>query len=93
MNYFQNFVYCTILSALLIVPITFTFAQDVSEDTTCAQRDLSDVLRSALNKPAKVKSEKSGSFIAFPIIGSNPATGFMVGLGGQYAFKMPERNY
>jgi outer membrane protein assembly factor BamA len=90
MKYYRYFFFCTIISVLLIISVTFAIAQDVSEDTTCTQRDLSDVLRSALNKPAKVKSEKSSSFIAFPIIGSNPATGFMVGLGGQYAFKMPE---
>ncbi len=65
-------------------------AQETTSDSACAQRDLSDVLRNALHKPPKVKSDKSSSFIAFPIIGSNPATGFMVGLGGQYAFKMPE---
>ena len=64
-------------------------AQDVQVDTLCPQRDLSDVLRKALNKPPKVQSENTSSFIAFPIIGSNPATGFMVGLGGQYAFKKP----
>jgi len=27
-----------------------------------------------------------------PIIGSNPATGFMFGIGGQYAFKIPEQS-
>jgi hypothetical protein len=27
--------------------------------------------------------------LLFPIIGSNPAIGFMLGEGGQYAFKMP----
>lgn len=65
-------------------------AQEVITDTTCPQRDLSDVIRNAMHKPPKVKSEKASSLIVFPIIGSNPATGFMVGLGGQYAFKMPE---
>jgi hypothetical protein len=65
-------------------------AQDTITNTACAQRDLSDVIRKAMHKPAKAKAEQSSSLIAFPIIGSNPATGFMVGLGGQYAFKMPE---
>jgi hypothetical protein len=65
-------------------------AQEVNSDSACAQRDLSDVIRKAMHKPPKVKSEKTSSLIAFPIIGSNPATGFMVGLGGQYAFKMKE---
>lgn len=66
------------------------FAQEIHSDSACLQRDLSDVIRKAMHKPPKVKSEKSSSLIAFPIIGSNPATGFMVGLGGQYAFKMKE---
>jgi len=70
-----------------------SLAQDstaVQKDTTCVQRDLPDVIRSAMNKPPKVKVEKTGSLLLLPIIGSNPATGFMVGVGGQYAFKMPE---
>ncbi|TFH39449.1 MAG: hypothetical protein E4G95_01080, partial [Bacteroidia bacterium] len=65
-------------------------AQDpvfVQPDTTCPERDLSDLIRGALNKPPKVKSEDAGSLMLLPIIGSNPATGFMVGVGGQYAFK------
>ena len=44
---------------------------------------------SALNKPPKVKPESAGSLLLLPIIGSNPATGFMIGVGGQYAFKVP----
>ena len=53
------------------------------------EKDLSDVIRSALHKPPKVKSAGAGSLILLPIIGSNPATGFMLGVGGQYAFKVP----
>lgn len=68
----------------------FAQTDSIPDSNRCAQRDLSDVIRKAMHKPPKVKSEKTSSLIAFPIIGSNPATGFMVGLGGQYAFKMPE---
>lgn len=57
-------------------------------DTICDQKDLPQLIREARNKPLKVKEEGSGSLILVPIIGSNPATGFMVGVGGQYAFKM-----
>jgi hypothetical protein len=64
--------------------------QKMALDSACAQRDISDVIRKARHKPPKENSEKTSSLIAFPIIGSNPATGFMFGLGGQYAFKMPE---
>lgn len=86
---------CMAMKAGLLGGILFLFhflsaAQERGADTACPQRDLSDVIRKAMHKPPKLKSEKSSSLIAFPIIGSNPATGFMVGLGGQYAFKMPE---
>jgi outer membrane protein assembly factor BamA len=70
-----------------------THAQDttsVKTDTSCVQQDLSDVVRSALNKPPKAKKPQAGSLLLLPIIGSNPATGFMIGVGGQYAFQMPE---
>jgi len=80
---------------LLIIALVFpsvSVAQDlpVTTDTTCVQRDLPDVIRSAMNKPAKVKAASSGSLLLIPVIGSNPATGFVFGVGGQYAFKMPE---
>ena len=69
----------------------YAFGQDAAiADTACRQRDLAEILRKALHKPPKVKSGETSSLIAFPIFGSNPATGFMLGLGGQYAFKMPE---
>jgi outer membrane protein assembly factor BamA len=58
-------------------------------DTGCIQRDLKDVVRGVLHKPAKEKPGKTGSLLLVPIVGSNPATGFMVGVGGQSAFKMP----
>jgi outer membrane protein assembly factor BamA len=53
------------------------------------QKDLGDVIREALHKPPKIKPESAGSLLLLPIIGSNPATGFMVGVGGQFAFKVP----
>lgn len=65
-------------------------AQDLTGVDTCVQQDVGDIIREALNKPPKVKPSSEGSLLLLPIIGSNPATGFMVGVGGQYAFKMPE---
>jgi hypothetical protein len=59
-------------------------------DTTCIERDLSDVIRDKFNLKDQAKNEKSSSVLVFPIIGSNPATGFMFGFGGQAAFKLPE---
>lgn len=61
-----------------------------ASDTLCNQKDLPDVIREARNKPLKVKTAGSSSLLLMPIVGSNPATGFMFGVGGQYAFKMPE---
>jgi len=57
-------------------------------DTACVQKDLPQLIREARNKAPKSKETGAGSLILVPIIGSNPATGFMFGVGGQYAFKM-----
>ncbi len=77
---------------ILIYPCNLS-AQDslmIRSDTICPERDISDLLRAALNKPPKTKPEDASSLMLLPIIGSNPAIGFMVGVGGQYAFKMSE---
>jgi outer membrane protein assembly factor BamA len=55
-------------------------------DTTCIPTDISEIIREALHKPPKA-SDKSNGLLLFPIIGSNPAIGFMMGVGGQYAFR------
>jgi outer membrane protein assembly factor BamA len=74
--------------------ITFnSLSQDISidaPDTICPPKDLTDLIRGTLKKPTKNKPADASSLILVPIIGANPATGFMVGVGGQYAFKMPE---
>lgn len=64
-------------------------AVSVNIDTSCVQKELGDVIRVAIGKPPKVKPKEAGSLLLLPIIGSNPATGFMIGVGGQYAFKVP----
>jgi hypothetical protein len=82
----------TLLISVLLSNYTAS-AQDsvaVQVDTTCVPRDLSDVIRSAMHKPPREKQVKSSSLLLIPVIGSNPATGFVLGVGGQYAFKMPE---
>ncbi len=77
---------------VFIIAISFTLSgQDLvvqSADTQFVQIDVSDLIRKALHKPPKNKPESAGSLLLVPIIGSNPATGFMYGIGGQYAFKM-----
>jgi len=84
----QSFRKSVFVITLILITSCLSFAQETGADTTeCAQRDLPDVLRAALNKPA-VSTSGSSSFLLIPIIGSNPATGFMLGIGGQYGFKM-----
>jgi hypothetical protein len=76
----------------LLIPCLVNAQTDstaTSVDTTCVQKDARDVLRAMLKKSPKPDGGKSGSVLLIPIIGSNPATGFMVGIGGQYAFKAP----
>jgi outer membrane protein assembly factor BamA len=69
-------------------------AQEItgSGDTACIQKDAIDLLRASFGMKPKPESEKSGSALLIPVIGTNPATGFMVGIGGQYAFKLPGAN-
>jgi len=77
---------------MLLIP-SKSFPQDTlssAVDSTCIQTDLADVIRKARHKPPKVKAVNEGSLLLIPIIGSNPATGFVLGLGGQYAFKVPQ---
>ncbi|RIW12411.1 hypothetical protein D0X99_19275 [Algoriphagus lacus] len=78
-----------LLAFLLLINSSLLRAQEApASDTVCMQKDLPQLIREARNKPPKVKEEGSGSLLLVPIIGSNPATGFMFGVGGQYAFKM-----
>jgi hypothetical protein len=75
---------------LSVLPITLN-GQDTLEirKELITQQDLGDVIRLALHKPPKEVQDKTGSLLLLPILGYNPATGFMFGVGGQYAFKFP----
>jgi outer membrane protein assembly factor BamA len=77
---------------LVILSPFLIYAQESSVvpiDSTCIQKDMTEVIRKALHKPPKNDNGSGGGLILMPIIGSNPATGFMFGVGGQYAFKRP----
>lgn len=77
---------------LVMLISCFAQAQEIvteTTDTTCVQKDIGDVIRAARHKPPKPEEVGKPSLFLIPIIGSNPATGFMLGVGGQYAFKMP----
>jgi hypothetical protein len=70
---------------------SFLYSQDPIKPESskeCPEKDLSDIIRSRLHKAPKEEPKNSNSLLLIPIIGSNPATGFMIGVGGQYAFKM-----
>ena len=76
----------------LLLPY-LAFGQDSTQlnDSLYTQRDLGDVIRKALKKPAKISEDfddTPGDLLLIPTIGSNPAIGFMIGVGGQYAFKL-----
>jgi outer membrane protein assembly factor BamA len=93
-NDFFNF--CRIAFYIILLNLTqsvMIYGQEKDTLTlnrgSITQKDISDVIRQALNKPPKVKPASEGSLLLLPIIGSNPATGFMFGVGGQYAFMVP----
>jgi hypothetical protein len=88
----RNYIHLAVLSFLTLFIPFFASGQDSTEvksDTGCVQKDLSDVIRAALHKPPKNKPESGGSLLLVPVIGSNPATGIIFGVSGQYAVKMP----
>ena len=81
--------FCLLALSTLAPPFLLAQETKSTEDTVCVQRDVADAIRGALNRPPKADSTDSGSLLLIPIIGSNPATGFMLGVGVQYGFKMP----
>ena len=52
-----------------------------SSDTGCVEKDLKNLVSEALHKPRKEQKQRSGSVLVVPIVGSNPAIGFMAGVG------------
>src|SRR5215510_8735746 len=81
-----------LLSLFVAFPCIKVFSQDslsIKTDSACRQKDLPQLIRQWFGmQPAS--ELKLGSLILVPTIGSNPAMGFMVGVGGQYAFRFPE---
>jgi hypothetical protein len=87
--FYQELIALFLLLSLISVRTTGQDKSSGISDTSCVQKELGDVIRVAIGKPPKVKPKEAGSLLLLPIIGSNPATGFMIGVGGQYAFKVP----
>lgn len=82
---------CLFVMCLLWVHCSMNGQDPLEEasDTTCIEKDLKDLLREGMHRQRKTKKQRSGSLLVVPIVGSNPAIGFMLGVGGQAAFKMP----
>jgi outer membrane protein assembly factor BamA len=88
---FTRYIFLIFLSNIYVSGVIFSQDKDTItvNRNNISQKDLGDVVRMALNKPPKIKPSSEGSLLLLPIIGSNPATGFMLGVGGQYAFMVP----
>ncbi|SMO54462.1 BamA/TamA family outer membrane protein [Solitalea koreensis] len=91
----QRAVFLIIHLFILLQHLPFSSAaQDTSAVKNCPQQDLTDLISKWRNKPPKVKPDtgKNAFLLLFPVIGSNPATGFQIGAAGQYAFKGKNTN-
>ncbi len=78
-----------LLYGLILLP-GFIFSQIDSippTDSVCIQRDLPDEIARWFHKKPKEKTEKTNSLLLVPVLASNPATGFQLGVAGQYVFK------
>jgi len=89
MNKIERIISFFVLIFTIATPIFGQDSLSAIADTGCVPRDLPDVIRAARHKPPKNKPEASGSLLIVPVIGSNPATGFIFGVSGQYALKIP----
>jgi hypothetical protein len=78
----------TLLLFIFLLLIVDCNAQTNSETekTTCPERSLPEIFKQK-DSLLIVKPTKSNFFIVIPIIGSQPATGFMFGAVSQYTFK------
>ena len=86
----HKYLFAFILSGCMLSGL-FAEAQQtttVFSDSVRVQKDLFEIIREAMKKPPVDKQNKKGSLLLIPIVASNPATGFMVGAGGQYAWKL-----
>lgn len=74
----------------VIEPVSFS---DSVKKKDCEQKDLGDVFRSifAKNKEKKERAPKKFSFLILPNISSNPANGFLLGVGGNLAWYLGPR--
>ncbi len=74
-----------LLLSVFIVPGRL-IAQTSDSTEACPVKDISDIIRGS-KQSAKVKLPKNYFIFLTPVIGSSPATGFILGVAGQVTFK------
>jgi hypothetical protein len=90
----KNTIYRSFKTILIFISLCINWSETIAQennsinnDAVWVQKDLPQIIRGALGKPPVTKSDEKGSLLLIPIVASNPATGFMVGVGGQYVRK------
>ncbi|AFD06993.1 BamA/TamA family outer membrane protein [Solitalea canadensis] len=82
---------------ILFISYGFTNAQSITDSSKVYPiKDIGDVLfKKKKQDTSRTARSKNSFFLAIPVIASQPATGFMFGLTGQYTFKgkKPEDKY
>lgn len=70
----------------MLCSVTDVLSQTTADTFNCTVKDLGDLIG---KDKQKEKPTKNYYLFATPVIGSSPATGFVVGLAGQITFKGP----
>lgn len=78
---------------ILFISYGFTNAQSITDSSKVYPiKDIGDVLfKKKKQDTSRTARSKNSFFLAIPVIASQPATGFMFGLTGQYTFKGKNR--
>jgi len=79
-----KFFLSAIVSFALLLSFTHVFSQDKTDTSHCPVKDIGDLIGKGKKKE---KPPKNYYIFATPVIGSAPATGFVLGLAGQITFK------
>jgi hypothetical protein len=78
----------SVICAIIVLMLCnqHAFSQEATDTSQCPVKDISDIIRG--NKAAKKEKPPKNYFILItPVIGSSPATGFILGAAGQLTFK------
>ncbi len=78
-----------LLACFFLLFIEKSYSQKDQKDTIpCPVKDFKDILRG--KDTLKIKATKNNYLLITPVVGSSPATGFILGIAGQYTFKGPK---